>query len=140
MKLGALAEPPAAAYAPTTSPSGVTARSSGLPATSSAAAARSSTSTTSRSARCTAGRISAAQRTTSGAQRAPSGSAGRSASSEPVMPGPAGLPTSRPARPASWILSSRMASAASSTPATRDRVGERAERGGQRRLVAGLRR
>ena len=34
------------------------------------------------------------------------------------MPGPAGLPTSRPARPASEILSSRIASAASSTPLT----------------------
>ena len=96
----ALAEPPAAAYAPTTSPSGVTARSSGVAGDQRGRGGEVGDEHHV-AQRPVHGRaqLVAAHCTRSGAQRAPSGSAGRSASASRASPGrPGRRPAARPGR------------------------------------------
>ncbi len=115
-RLGVVAEPPAARSRPSRSPSAVTATRPGRASTSCRAIVRSSATTTSASSRVTADRRTSGTETTSRAARVPAGRSGRLPSCWPSA-GPV-LPTSRPTRPASSSLSSRIAASAAPTSLT----------------------
>ena len=135
IRLGWADDPPAAKWAPSTSPSRVTATRSGSAATSAAAAGRSSTTATRRSTRCTAAASSAGASTTSTRVDR----TGRAAPASRLVVGSAGSapPSSRPARPRSSALRWSKAPTRGVQVGDRDGVRGRPEGGGDRGLVAG---
>ena len=132
-RLGCEAEPPAAKWAPKTSPSRVTAVTSGRSATSARAASRSCTTAVLKSSRASDGTQGVGARHHVDGVRRVAGQPGPGARSSVTPP-----PSSSPARPRSPVLRWPIADTAASPSVDGHGVGRRAQRRGDRGLVAGV--